>query len=127
MSVKSLALRFFTWWNSETWNTQFWTWRNGEKVGEDAQGNVYYQTKDSKRRWVSYNGEAQASRVPPEWHGWLHHTFKLPPTEDPLTTRPWEKPYHENLTGTADAYRPAGSLFRPDPEKRRDYDAWQPE
>lgn len=127
MSVKSLALRFFTWWNSETWNTQFWTWRNGQKVGEDDQGNVFYQTKDGKRRWVIYNGVAEASRVTPEWHGWLHHTWDEPPTKAPLPHRPWEKPHLPNLTGTGEAYRPDGSLYRTEPAKRRDYDAWQPE
>jgi len=23
---------------------------------------------------VTYNGTAEASMVPPSWHGWLHHT-----------------------------------------------------
>ncbi|AUH34617.1 NADH:ubiquinone oxidoreductase subunit NDUFA12 [Paracoccus tegillarcae] len=127
MSVKSLALRFFTWWNSETWNTQFWTWRHGQKVGEDEQGNIFYQTKDGKRRWVIYNGVSDASRVTPEWHGWLHHTWDEPPTKAPLPHRVWEKPHLPNLTGTGEAYRPEGSLYRADPAERRDYDAWQPE
>lgn len=127
MSIKSLFLRFFTWWNSETWNTQFWTWRHGNKVGEDEQGNVFYQTKDGKRRWVIYNGEAEASRVSPEWHGWLHHTWDEPPTKAPLPHRSWEKPHLPNLTGTAQAYHPEGSLYRAEPAKRNDYDAWQPE
>lgn len=127
MSIKSLFLRFFTWWNSETWNTQFWTWRHGNKVGEDEQGNVFYQTKDGKRRWVIYNGEAEASRVSPEWHGWLHHTWDEPPTKAPLPHRSWEKPHLPNLTGTAQAYHPEGSLYRAEPAKRSDYDAWQPE
>lgn len=127
MSVKSLALRFFTWWNSETWNTQLWTWLYGKKVGEDAEGNVFFQDKTGKRRWVIYNGEAQASRVTPEWHGWLHHTWEEPPTKAPLPHRPWEKPHLPNLTGTDKAYFPEGSLYHADPVKRRDYDAWQPD
>jgi NADH:ubiquinone oxidoreductase subunit len=40
-----------------------------------TQGNVFYQTRDSKRRWVIYNGEMEASRVSPDWHGWLHFTW----------------------------------------------------
>ncbi len=120
-------LRMLTWWNSQTWNTQFWTWRHGQKVGEDDQGNIYYQTRDGKRRWVIYNGESEASRVPAEWHGWLHHTYREPPTKDPLKKRAWELPHQENLTGTPAAYVPAGSLLRAEPVKRRDYEAWQPE
>lgn len=119
--------RLLTWWNSQTLNTQFWTWRNGQKVGEDDQGNIFYQTKDGKRRWVIYNGESEASRITPDWHGWLHHTWNEPPTKAPLAHRTWEKPHQPNLTGSAQAYRPAGSLLNAEPKKRRDYEAWQPE
>ena len=74
-----------------------------------------------------YNGESEASRVSPDWHGWLHFTFEEPPTRAPLAHRPWEAPHRPNETGTPDAYRPAGSLYQPVPVARRDYDAWQPE
>ena len=123
----SYPLRFLTWWNSQTLNTQFWTWRNGIKVGEDGNGNVFYKSKDGKRRWVIYDGEAEVSRVSPEWHGWLHHTWNEPPTEVPVPRKAWEKPHQPNLTGTTEAYVPAGSLNRVQPVVRSDYDAWQPE
>ncbi|MDO5648031.1 NADH:ubiquinone oxidoreductase subunit NDUFA12 [Paracoccus sp. (in: a-proteobacteria)] len=123
----NFLLRFLTWWNGQTLNTQFWTWRNGVKVGEDAEGNLFYQTKDGARRWVIYNGEAQASRISPDWHGWLHHTFAEPPTKDPMQNRDWQLPHQENLTGTPGAYVPDGSLYQVEPTKRRDYDAWRPE
>lgn len=120
-------MRVLTWWNGQTINTQVWTWRFGQKVGEDSQGNVFYQTKDGKRRWVIYNGESEASRVDASWHGWLHHTFAEPPTVAPLVHKDWEKPHQENLTGTPAAYVPAGSLRHNTPAPRRDYEAWQPE
>ncbi|MER5170437.1 NADH:ubiquinone oxidoreductase subunit NDUFA12 [Thioclava sp. GXIMD2076] len=120
-------LQILTWWNGQTLNTRIWSSRNGKKVGEDEQGNIFYQTKDGKRRWVIYNGESQASRVSPDWHGWLHHTFAEPPTERPMVHKTWEKPHEENLTGTPAAYAPAGSLRRVMPVERRDYEAWQPE
>jgi len=123
----SFMLRFLTWWNSQTLNTQFWTWRNGVKVGQDDLGNVFYQSKDAKRRWVIYNGESEASQISPEWHGWLHHTWSEPPTVAPLAHKPWEEPHLPNLTGTSLAYAPAGSLYREHPVKRTDYDAWRPE
>lgn len=125
--MKKFLLSFLTWWNSETLNTRFFTWRNGVKVGEDAQGNVFYRSKDGKRRWVIFNGEMEASRVSPDWHGWLHHTYDQPPTEAPLTHKPWEKPHLENLSGSDLAYAPPGSIRRGAPVERRDYEAWQPE
>jgi NADH:ubiquinone oxidoreductase subunit len=127
MGLMTSILRAVTWWNGQTLNTQLWTWRNGVKVGEDSQGNVFYENKDKSRRWVIYNGEAEASRVDPDWHGWLHHTWDRPPTDRPLSHKPWEKPHQENLTGTALAYAPKGSIRRSDPAPRSDYEAWKPE
>jgi NADH:ubiquinone oxidoreductase subunit len=120
-------LRLLTWWNSQTLGTQLYTSRHGQKVGEDEQGNLFYQTRDAKRRWVIFNGEAEASRVSADWHGWLHHTWDDPPTTRPLPRKAWEKPHLPNLTGTPAAYVPAGSLRQPAPAARRDYDAWQPD
>ena len=127
MGIFTPILRAVTWWNGQTLGTQLFTWRKGVKVGEDAEGNVFYRTRDDSRRWVIYNGEAEASRVSPEWHGWLHRTWDTPPTEAPLPHQPWEKPHLENLTGTPAAYVPPGSILRPNPAPRRDYEAWQPE
>ena len=120
-------LRLVTWWNSQTFGTQLFTWRKGQRVGEDAEGNIYYQTRDGKRRWVIFNGESEASRVTPDWHGWLHHTWDTPPTEAALPHKSWEKPHVPNLTGTAMAYAPDGSIRRAQPTRRTDYEAWQPE
>ena len=122
-----ILLRLLTWWNGQTLGTQLFTWRRGQKVGTDVQGNIYYQTKGGKRRWVIYNGESEASRVSPDWHGWLHFTWDQPPTSAPLTHKAWEQPHQENLTGTVAAYAPAGSLRRAVPADRGDYDAWRPE
>jgi NADH:ubiquinone oxidoreductase subunit len=119
--------RAFTWWNGQTLNTQLWTWRKGTKVGEDAQGNVFYRNADDSRRWVIFNGEAEASRVAPEWHGWLHRTWDEPPTVNPLPRKVWQQPHQPNLTGTPAAYVPAGSIRRADPLPRTDYEAWKPE
>lgn len=127
MGIVNGLLRLVTWWNGQTIGTQIFTARKGVKVGEDDQGNVYYTTRDGGRRWVIYNGEVEASRISADWHGWLHHTYDQPPTEAPLAHKPWEQPHSENLTGTTLAYAPAGSLRRPDPVERRDYEAWQPE
>jgi NADH:ubiquinone oxidoreductase subunit len=127
MGIMDTLLRSVTWWNGQTLNTQIWTSRHGVRVGEDDQGNVFYRTKDDARRWVIFNGEAEASRIAPDWHGWLHRTWDEPPSEKPLPHKAWEKPHQENLTGTAMAYVPPGSLRRAEPAERRDYEAWTPE
>ena len=124
--------KIFTWWNGATIGTHLWSARNGEHVGTDAQGNKYYRSKKTtgdgrERRWVIYEGANDASRVPSEWHGWLHHTMKEPPNKRPLPHKAWEKPHQENLTGTPLAYAPAGSLRRAEPAPRQDYEAWTPE
>jgi NADH:ubiquinone oxidoreductase subunit len=123
----SMFLRLLTWWNGQTLGTQLFTSRHGQRVGEDGEGNIYYQTADSKKRWVIYNGEMQASRVSPDWHGWLHFTWDQPPTQAPLAHKPWEKPHLENLTGTTAAYAPTGSIRAVAPLARSDYEAWTPE
>jgi len=123
----SLLAQLFTWCNGQTIGTRLFTWRKGEKVGEDGQGNAYYQSHDGAKRWVIYNGESEASRVSPEWHGWLHHTWQEPPSKSPLQHKPWEKPHQPNLTGGAMAYHPPGSLLSATPVVRQDYEAWSPE
>ena len=71
--------RIFAWWDSATIGTFVTTWTQGQEVGKDQFGNRYYQNKDGARRWVVYSGLVEASRVPAEWHGWLHHRATEPP------------------------------------------------
>lgn len=127
MGLKTFILRIFTWWHGQTFGTQLFTWRKGIEVGEDEAGNRYYRTRDDARRWVIYNGEVEASRIPSDWHGWLHRLYDETPAEKPLEHKSWEKPHQPNLSGTALAYAPAGSLRRPDAAPRADYEAWRPE
>ncbi len=134
--MKDLLLRFFTWWNSETFGTQLWTRLYGEFVGEDEYGNRYYRTRDGKidpslgfeRRWVIYNGYTEASNIPPSWHGWMHHIVDEPPTRTKYQPRPWEKPHRPNMTGTPAAYRPPGSMLGRNrrPKATGDYRPWVP-
>ncbi|MFV0358839.1 NADH:ubiquinone oxidoreductase subunit NDUFA12 [Tropicimonas sp.] len=127
MGILNSILRAVTWWDKETYGTQLFTWRHGEKVGEDADGNVYYHTGDDRKRWVVYSGEIEATKVPPGWHGWLHRLYDEPPSVSAPKRLPWEKPAQENLSGTDMAYHPAGTLYRLEPVKRSDYEAWTPE
>lgn len=130
--MKAFITQFFTWWNGQTLGTRFYTWRFGTFVGEDEQGNKYYQGgKDSEgrtRRWVIYNGPSEATRIPSGWHGWIHHRDDVPPTEQNYAPREWQKPHLPNLTGTAAAYKPPGSILAGNhrPQVTGDYDAWTP-
>lgn len=126
----------FTWWNSATIGIRFTLARRAVLVGEDDFGNRYYEARDGrdsydgrKRRWVTYRGYAEASKVPAEWHGWLHYTFDEPPTKAPLRRRSWEKDHVPNLTGTVWAWRPKGAIGRGGerPKATGDYEAWSPE
>lgn len=126
--------RIFTWWNGATLGALFDINRRGVFVGEDEQGNRFYEERrpsleGRKRRYVVYNGLAEASRVSPDWHGWLHYTLDRPPTEAPLKRQAWELPHLPNLTGTVRAYRPKGSLWRGGERAAAasDYQAWKPE
>lgn len=119
-------LRLVTWWNGTTLGTQLFTARKGVMVGKDSQGNTYYQSKDTKTRWVIYNGEVEASRVPPEWHGWLHHSWDETPNSMAIVKKFWEKPHQENLTGMIGAYAPPGSLRAKVRAKNSDYESWSP-
>lgn len=128
MGVFSAIKACLTWWDGATLNTRLHTWRRGVRVGEDSQGNVFYRDRGDSRRWVIFNGECEASRVDPQWHGWLHHTFAEPPTERALARKPWERPHSENMTGTSAAYAPAGSIRRGEPAERpKGYQAWKPD
>lgn len=133
-----LGSLLFDWWDKATLGTRVFTWRRGELVGSDEFGNRYYQEKrrgsrkrpfwDRQRRWVIYAGEAEASRVPPAWNGWLQHTNAQPPTGERRRYE-WERPHVPNLTGTPAAYRPPGDLTRAGPRDRAtgDYEPWRPD
>lgn len=104
----------------------FRTLWQGRLVGEDSNGNRYYEDKKETRygkprRWVIYKGRAEASKIPAEWHGWLHYTLAEP--EKPGRRYGWQKDHLPNPTGTPDAHQPKG-LRGVSPPK--DYDAWKP-
>ena len=129
--MKNFLLHTFTWWNNYTFGTLF-ALRKFTKIGEDEFGNVYYEGGKSSyglpKRWVKYAGYAEASKIPPGWHGWMHHRTNVPPTQEDYKPREWEKPHLPNMTGTPAAYRPPGSIAVAGerPRVTGDYDAWTP-
>src|SRR5690554_7909154 len=127
--IGQIIFELFGWWHGQTLSTRIFTALRGVRVGEDEAGNVYYTDKARKRRWVVYNGPAEASAIPPGWHGWMHHRTDVAPSEAGYNPHGWELPHVPNLTGTAAAYRPDGSILNPQkrPRVTGDYDAWSPE
>lgn len=130
--------KIFTWWDGATVGTALFSALNGEHVGTDSLGNKYFRTKPKRskatsagreRRWVIYNGANDSSRVPSEWHGWLHHQYDELPESHLPPPKIWEADYTPNPTGTAAAYRPRGALERGGKRapSAADYEAWTPD
>jgi len=127
--MKQLLAEMFIWWHKQTLGTRVHTFLRGRHVGTDEAGNRYYKSKKGDRRWVIYNGEADASAIPAGWHGWIHYRVDILPGQDQYEPHFWEKPHQSNQTGTANAYRPDGSLLARGerPRVSADYDAWTPQ
>ncbi len=131
----SMLTEIFSWWGGNTWGTRLTTLRLGRQVGADAGGNRYFVQKKGvgplgvPRRWVIYSDLADASKVPPEWHGWLHHTVDSVPTDEAYVAQSWQKPHVMNMTGTPQAWRPQGSILNAAvrPKATGDYKAWKPD
>ncbi len=113
----------FTWWTSQTVGTFLFTLFSGTCVGQDQFGNKYYKNKNDSKRWVIYNGEVESSRIPPEWHLWIHKTSHSTPDKISFSNHIWIKDHHENYTGSKMAYSPSANLKN----KKKTYSKWDPE
>lgn len=90
-------------------------------IGKDPYGNTYYESRNiftgvpkKLKRWVIYKGMAEGSKVPPEWHGWLHFYGEAPRTGQK------KGPYVPNMTGAILNKPPQKS------EKSPHYIPWKP-
>ena len=120
----------FTWWNGASWGTSIFSRRNGEEAGRDEAGNLYFRhRKDPARRWVMYSGANDSSRVSPGWNAWLRGTIDDVPDKSLPERRAFEAPPQPNLTGSDQAWRPAGSIRSGGvrPAATGDYSAWTPD
>ena len=108
--------------------TTLLTWIKGKYIASDDYGNMYYQERfyfnpkpeRKPRRWVIYKGIPEASKVPAEWHAWLHFTSDKTPDQANPVGFSWIKPHLPNLTGTKKAYAPSVN------KKAKFYKPWQP-
>ena len=99
-------------------------------VGKDEFGNKYYETKkaDSKKlkRMVKYNGLPEASKIPANYHGWLHYNSDEFPTNKKHKFS-WQKKHLPNLSGTRYAYIPKSISENFERNKQNtEYKPWTP-
>jgi NADH:ubiquinone oxidoreductase subunit len=127
--------QIFTWWNGATVGTLFTIGRLAKQVGTDEFGNRYYEARTNKesydrhkRRFVIYKGYADASKIPPDWHGWMHYLYETPPSKEALPAKTWEKPHLPNFSGTPFAQFPPGSMSAENERAKStgDYESWKP-
>jgi len=115
--------QIFTWWNSQTFGTFFYTMFFGKFVGKDEFGNKYYKNKKEKR-WVIYNGEINASKITSDWFSWIHHISNKTPIESQKEKFSWQKPHKENKTGTKEALKT--NIISKNDKKFKKYESWKP-
>ena len=101
----TIIKEIFTCWNHQTFGTRITIFLFGKFAGKDDLGNKYYETKKGKR-FVIYNGEVDASKIPNEWYSWMHFTPNKIENSHELEKFIWQKPHKPNLTGTDEAYYP---------------------
>ena len=110
----------FTWWNSQTLGTRLQTFFFGRFVGEDEFGNKYYENKKSKKRWVIYKEEIEATKIPIEWYSWIHSIKNKIEENHDLKKYNWQIKHSSNLTGTEKAYNPQKNQDAP----KKKYNTW---
>lgn len=96
-------------------------------IGSDDFGNQYYLDPKSSRRYVLYKGIVEASKVPANWHSWLHYTSnEIPPKT--VIKNSWQKTHLPNLTGTKLRYFIDGHIAKSRLRAKTgsDYQAWKP-
>ena len=116
----TIIKEIFTWWNQQTLGTRITIFLFGKFVGKDNFGNKYYQTKKGKR-FIIYNGEVDASKIPNEWYSWMHFTPNKIENTNELKKFDWQKPHQPNLTGSNEAYSPKGNTEA----TKKKYKSWK--
>ena len=120
----SFLKQIFTWWHKQTLGTFIYTLFTGKLIGHDQFGNKYYSNSKGKR-WVIYNNDIEASKIPPEWHSWMHFLSIKKPSDIKIKLS-WQKQHEENLTGTKKAHKPEGSLLSDSKKNMKKYEICKP-
>lgn len=117
-----------------SFTTRLMIFFKGRFIGNDSFGNKYYEEKmlfisDGRqpRRWVVYKGMLEASKVPPEWHAWLHYR-----ADQPLQGQvyAWKKVHKPNFTGLSivkSQVDPCKSnVTKISSKTKKQYEPWKP-
>ena len=99
-----------------------------KKVGVDSYENTYFSKKSNspknnfrEERWIIYEGEVEASKVPPQWNSWLHHATNKIPRDDEAKPN-WIKKHKANKRRKTDEE----NLNFNNSEVTNTYDRWDP-
>jgi len=124
--VINFLKQIFTWWHRRTLGTFLYTLFLGRFVGKDSFGNKYYSNSKGKR-WVIYSEIIEATKIPTEWHSWIHFLKDKVPNKD-IKKFSWQTSHKENLTGTNKAHKPKGSLSLTSNVNKniKKYETWKP-
>ncbi|BBM98902.1 NADH dehydrogenase (ubiquinone) 1 alpha subcomplex subunit 12 [Marchantia polymorpha subsp. ruderalis] len=103
-------------------------------VGVDKAGNRYYEkmshVQHGRHRWVVYADKVyNASAIPPEWHGWLHHiTDHTPEQLEGLRPSRYGVEHMKNRTGEGEQYiyHAKGHALNPNKRDWKRYEEWRP-
>ena len=115
-----------------SFGTILYTWFFGNFVGSDELSNKYYcnskdfQDKNAKR-WVIFNGEIEASNIPPHWHAWLHKSIESPPIHYKHKYE-WQKDLKPNTISAVDSIHPKNYLLSRSKSNfnKKEYEKWKP-
>ena len=91
--------------------TKLYTWMYGKLVGTDEVGNKYYTNSENHKdlnakRWVIFNGEIEASKIPDQWYSWMHYISNKIENSHDLKKYDWQKEHLPNQTGSENSYHP---------------------
>ena len=109
---------------------------DGELKGSDEHGNQYYENLKrpfGRQRFIIYSGwrsEVDPSRIPPEWHHWLHSITDRTPVERPVKLHEYQKSRVAlalSNHGYTNRYAPPGSYERTVPKQHTSYNVWEKE
>jgi len=96
----------------------------GVLIGTDALGNKYFESLAEpwgRERWIEYANKwnPEPSRVPAEWHMWLHRMNDAQPPKTKFPYNPAAVAHTENRTATSQRYVPYSTTLHK-------YFSWEP-
>jgi NADH:ubiquinone oxidoreductase subunit len=103
----------------------------GKYVGFDDYGNKYFELKSSdafgrKKRVCIYSGVVEATKIPSEWHSWMHYKSDAPNIEKKHF---WQVMHLPSLTGTKFRFtntNPNSEVKKEYSQTPSRYSAWRP-